>query len=444
MLLSVTRVQPLIQVSRKSLRRLLHRTVRRSNSPSFSEESILQQLDINMQYEKLLRSVRQAVGTDQVALIHLWPERGNVSVVDSSTAPDFEVNHGHPSLTVDSPLLRWMESRQVPITWEELVVLPQFAGMAPQEIAIFEDLQTELLVPLATHGTLNGILLVGPKTSLRRYTKADMGLLQSLAEQAAPIIEAARLYALEKNRSVELEVLNEKKSDYILVLTHQLRTPLTAIMASAGMLSQEPPVDAELRGRLINSVSRGVESLDRLITELTEYGKMRSATLELHMEKRDIGAIIVETCELVRPLADGQRITLTTQVSPSLPRVVIDPHRFQQILLNLVANAIKFTPEGGDITVLAESQDNRLLVTVIDTGVGVSPMQERWIFEAFASSSETSNGESSLGLGLAIAKALTELHHGEIQVESEEGKGSTFAINLPLIQHPMLEPSVQR
>ena len=444
MLLSVTRVQPLIQVSRKSLRRLLHRTVRRSNSPSFSEESILQQLDINMQYEKLLRSVRQAVGTDQVALIHLWPERGNVSVVDSSTAPDFEVNHGHPSLTVDSPLLRWMESRQVPITREELVVLPQFAGMAPQEIAIFEDLQTELLVPLATRGTLNGILLVGPKTSLRRYTKADMGLLQSLAEQAAPMIEAARLYALAKNRSVELEVLNEKKSDYILVLTHQLRTPLTAIMASAGMLSQEPPVDVELRGRLINSVSRGVESLDRLITELTEYGKMRSATLELHMEKRDIGAIIVETCELVRPLADGQRITLTTQVSPSLPRVVIDPHRFQQILLNLVANAIKFTPEGGDITVLAESQDNRLLVKVIDTGVGVSPMQERWIFETFASGSETSNGESSLGLGLAIAKALTELHHGEIQVESEEGKGSTFAINLPLIQHPMLEPSVQR
>ena len=444
MLLPAPRVQSLIQVSRQSLRRLLHRTARRSDCRPFSEESILDQLDISRQYEKLLESVRHAVGANQMALMHLWPERGDVSVADGSTAPDFEVNHGHPSLTVDSPLLRWMESRQAPITWEDLVVLPQFAGLTPQEMAIFEELQTELLVPLATHGTLNGILLVGPKTSLCRYTKADMGLLQSLAEQAAPVIEAARLYALEKNRSVDLEILNEKKSDYILVLTHQLRTPLTAIMASAGMLSQEPTVDAELRGRLINSVSRGVESLDRLITELTEYGKMRSATLELHMEKRDIGAILVEACELVRPLADGQRITLTTQIAPGLPRVVIDPHRFQQILLNLVANAIKFTPKDGDITVLAESQDDRLLVKVSDTGVGVPPMQERWIFEAFASGSETSNGESSLGLGLAIAKALTELHHGSIQVESEEGKGSTFAINLPLIQHPMLEPSVQR
>ena len=444
MLLSVTRVQPLIQVSRQSLRRLLHRIVRRSDCPPLSEESILHQFDISRQYDKLLQSVRQAVGADRVALMHLWPERGNVSVADSSTTPDFEVNHGHPFLNVDSPLLRWMESRQAPIMWGELVVLPQFAGMAPQEMAIFDDLQTELLVPLATHGTLNGILLVGPKASLRRYTKADMGLLQSLAEQAAPSIEAARLYALEKNRSVELEILNEKKNDYILILTHQLRTPLTAIMASAGMLSQEPTVDAELRGRLINSVSRGVESLDRLITELTEYGKMRSATLELHMEKRDIGAIIIETCELVRPLADGQYITLTTQVAPNLPRVVIDPHRFQQILLNLVANAIKFTPEGGDITVVAESQEDRLLVKVSDTGVGVSPTQERWIFEAFASGSETSDGGSNLGLGLAIAKALTELHHGNIQVESEEGRGSTFAISLPLIQHPMLEPSVQR
>ena len=108
------------------------------------------------------------------------------------------------------------------------------------------------------------------------------------------------------------------------------------------------------------------------------------------------------------------------EVAPNLPWVVVDPHRFQQILLNLIANAIKFTPEGGDIAVLAERQDDRLLVKVRDTGAGISPTQKRWIFEAFASDSETTNGESSLGLGLTIARALTELHHGYIQVESEE------------------------
>ena len=444
MFIPVARVQPLIQVFRKSLRRLIRKTGRWSDLPPVSGEDVRHRLDIGRQYEKLLQSVRHAVGTDHVALVHLWPERGDVSVVDISAAADYEADRRQAAINVDSPLVRWMESRQTPITWEELVVLPQFAGMAPQEMAIFEELQTKLLVPLAVDGTLNGILLMGPKASLRTYTRADMDLLQSLAERAAPTMEAARLYALERDRRVELEILNEKKNDYILVLTHQLRTPLTAIMASAGMLGQEPAVDAELRRRLVNSVSRGVESLDRLITELTEYGKMRSATLELEMEERDIGAIIADTCELVRPIADDQRLTLTMEMAPNLPRVVIDPHRFQQVLLNLIANAIKFTPEGGDIVVLAERKDDQLLVKVRDTGAGIPPTQKRWIFEAFASGSETANGESSLGLGLTIARALTELHHGHIRVESEVGKGSTFAISLPLLRHEVLEPSVRK
>ena len=444
MFLPVAQVQPLIQVFRKSLRRLLRRTGRWIDFSPVSGEDVQRQLDIGRQYEKLLQSVRQAVGTNHVALVHLWPERGDVSVVDISTAADYGADRRQAGINVDSPLVRWMESRQTPITWEELVVLPQIAGMAPQEMAIFEELQTELLVPLAVDGTLNGILLVGPKASPHKYTRADKDLLQSLAKRAAPTMEAARLYALERDRRVELEFLNEKKNDYILVLTHQLRTPLTAIMASAGMLGQEPAVDAELRRRLVKSVSRGVESLDKLITELTEYGKMRSATLELQMEERDISAIIADTCELVRPIADDQRLTLTMEVAPNLPRVVVDPHRFQQILLNLIANAIKFTPEGGDIVVLAERKGDQLLVKVRDTGAGIPPTQKRWIFEAFVSGSETTNGESSLGLGLTIARALTELHHGHIQVESEEGKGSTFAISLPLFRHEALEPSVRK
>ena len=444
MFLPVAQVQPLIELFRKPLRRLFGKTVRWSDFPPASGEGVRHQLAIGRQYEKLLQSVRQAVGTNRVALVHLWPERGDVSVVDIATTADYATDRRQAGINVDSPLVRWMESRQTPITWEELVVLPQCAGMAPEEMAIFEELQTELLMPLAVDGALNGILLVGPKASPGKYTRADMDLLQSLAERAAPTMEAARLYALERDRRVELEILNEKKNDYILVLTHQLRTPLTAIMASAGMLGQEPAVDPELRRRLVNSISRGVESLGQLITGLTEYGKMRSATLELQMEERDIGAIIADTCELVRPIADDQRLALTMEVAPNLPWVVVDPHRFQQILLNLIANAIKFTPEGGDIAVLAERQDDRLLVKVRDTGAGISPTQKRWIFEAFASDSETTNGESSLGLGLTIARALTELHHGYIQVESEEGRGSTFAISLPLLRHEVLEPSARK
>ena len=326
-------------------------------------------------------------------------------------------------------------------------MLPQFLTLSSEEMALFDRLETKLVVPLVAYGTLIGILLLGSRSSKGGYTKAEVKLVHGLAKQAAPRIEQAQLYTLERERVAELNALNERKNDYILVLTHQLRTPLTAIMASAGLLEEEhleDPHVREVRLRLLNAITRSIQSLDRLITELTEYGKMRNATLELQRRESDIASTITETSELVRPLVDGRKQRLIVEVEPNLPRIFVDPHRIQQILMNLVANAIKFTPGEGKIFIIARREEDRLLFQVKDTGPGISPAEQRWIFEPFTSGSETGDAEAGSGLGLAIAKELTELHGGTIWVESQEGRGSTFAFTLPLRQEQSLEAMAKR
>lgn len=435
MFTSAELVQPLVRASQRTVRRLLERP---GTDPHVTEKMARVGLDLDQQMEDLFHEVTRTVAAERVALLLLWRERGEVDLV----GPSIPGGRQRAYLRADSPIVRWMEGHQSPITMEELVVLPQYLTLGPEEMALFDRLETKLVVPLLAYEVLIGILLLGPGGSEGCYTKGDVKLVHRLAGQAALRIEHARLYALEKRRVAELDAINERKNDYILVLTHQLRTPLTAIMASAGMLQEEHlinPQVREVRLRLLNAITRSINSLDRLITELTEYGKMRNATLELARIECDIASIITETYELVRPLVDGRKQHLVVQVALNLPRLSVDPHRIQQILVNLVANAIKFTPEGGEIFIIARRDGDRLLLQVKDTGPGISAAEQQWIFEPFTSGSETGDAQAGSGLGLAIAKELTELHGGTIWVESQQGRGSTFAFTLPLRQDQSLE-----
>ena len=280
---------------------------------------------------------------------------------------------------------------------------------------------------------LTGILVLGSKVSENAYRREDLELLARVASAVASSIENARLYAVEQARVAELEAISGMKSEYILAISHQLKTPIAAVKASADMLTEGQVNSPELRQRLVNAIVRGTDSLDRLVTELTEYGKMQSATLELHREEADLLSIVADTCDLLHPLIDDKAIHLEVQAPPTLPRVVLDPHRVQQVLSNLLTNAIKFTPTGGEISVRVSRDGDHLLTQVQDNGHGIPEAQQRWVFEAFYGASDTARGPTGSGLGLAIARDLTELHGGTIWLESQEGTGSTFSFTLPLM-----------
>ena len=386
-------------------------------------------LDIARQAECLIQAVTRVVVTRTMALLVLCPEWTEVALTHPSSPHALE----RTGLSIKSPVIQWMENQDIAATrWSELVVLPQFQGMSAQERELLERLESDILLPLRINGALTGILVIGPKISGQPYQREELELLSAVGKTVALNVENARLYAIERARAEELQAISEMKSDYILAISHQLKTPISAVKASAEMLTEGLVETPEVRQRLVNAIARGVDSLDRLVTELTEYGKMQSATLELNKVESNFRSIVTDTCTLVQPLADDKGLRLRVHIPTSLPQAVVDPHRVQQILLNLVTNAIRYTPSGGEISVSIIRDGDLLQTQVRDDGPGIPEDQQRWVFEAFYGASDTGKGSATSGLGLAIAKELTELHGGTIWVESYQGEGSTFSFALPI------------
>ena len=146
----------------------------------------------------------------------------------------------------------------------------------------------------------------------------------------------------------------------------------------------------------------------------------------------NLTTLVSDTIALVQPLADDKPVQLEFHAPKYLPRITLDPHRVHQIMSNIISNAIKLTPSGGRVTIGIRREGNQLITQVKDTGPGIAKVHQPWVFEAFYGASDRSNGSTGSGLGLAIAKALTELHRGSIWLDSQEGKGSTFYVALPL------------
>ncbi len=386
-------------------------------------------LDLGRQTELLWDAAGVVVDVGSKALLLRCPEWNAVAVVRPSAASKLE----RTQLRLSSPILQWLEGQGAPVTrWAELVVLPQFQAVSSEERRWFEQMEAEILAPMRVDGALSAVLVLGMKGTGSAYTSEELELLATIGQTAARGVENARMYAVQQARVLELQSASDARSGYILAISHQLKTPIAAVKASVEMLSDSPDGSPDMRRRLLNSIVHGVDSLDRLVTEMAEYGRMRHAALELNKVETNICSIVAETCALLQPLVDEKGLHLQVETPSTLPWVMVDPHRVQQILSNLLANAIKFTPSGGEISVRVSRDGDRLLTQVQDNGPGVPESQQQGIFEAFQGGSNGGQGSASSGLGLAIAKALTELHGGSIWLESQEGKGSTFSFSLPV------------
>ena len=386
-------------------------------------------LNMTHQVTCFLDAVSHVTDTRQLALMVLNPEGNAALTVKLDSLPELQ----HTDVSPSSPIIQWLNDRRATfVRWSELTALPQFRGVSPQETQFFLQLHNEVLIPLYANDSLTGLLILGTKESGKGFASPELDILTRMAAAAAKGIESARLYALERSKVSDLEFLADMKSEYILSISHQLKTPLSAIKASAEMLSESALNSPELSLRMRNVIIRGVDSLDRLVTELTEYGKMRSATLELNKVESNLTTLVSDTIALVQPLADDKQVQMEFHAPEYLPRITLDPHRVQQIISNIISNAIKFTPSGGRVTIGISRDGNHLVTQVKDTGPGIAKAHQPWVFEAFYGGSDRSNGSTGSGLGLAIAKALTELHHGSIQLDSQEGQGSTFYVALPL------------
>ena len=223
----------------------------------------------------------------------------------------------------------------------------------------------------------------------------------------------------------------EVKEEFVASVSHELRTPLTSINGFTSLVLERDDLPDEVRHQL-GVVQRNVGRLDRLVADLLQTAQVERGLVHLERERTDIAALVRQSLEAARPAVEAAGLTLASRV-PNRLVAMVDPQRFAQVIDNLVSNAVKYTPSGGRVEVDLSVTHDRVELVVIDTGIGISVRDRNHVFSRFFRTRHAAQRSiQGIGLGLSITKAIVDSHGGRIEVESEEGRGSTFRVRLPL------------
>jgi len=243
--------------------------------------------------------------------------------------------------------------------------------------------------------------------------------------------ERAQLLIQEHRARLDAEQANKAKDDFLAVVSHELRTPLNSMLGWATLLKSGLPDDK--RARALEAIERGARAQARLVDDLLDLSRMARGKVTLSCASIDAAASVRVATEMMQPAAQERGVSIVTQGLAERVTVWADRARLQQIVWNLVSNAVKFTPSGGTVTVRLSVIDRRVEIVVADTGIGIHAEFLPHLFERFRQGADVSTRRGGLGLGLAISRQLVELHGGSIAAESDgQGKGSRFIVTLPI------------
>jgi signal transduction histidine kinase len=289
-----------------------------------------------------------------------------------------------------------------------------------------------LSVPLLREGEIIGSL------SLNRHTPGEfppeaIEVLKTFATQSALAIQNARLFREIADKSRQLEAASRHKSEFLANMSHELRTPLNAIIGFSEVLVDRMFGELnEKQDEYLKDIYASGQHLLSLINDILDLSKVEAGRMELEATAFDLPSAIDNALILVRERATRRGITLGRTIDEHLGMIRGDARKVKQVLLNLLSNALKFTPEGGRIAVSARVHDDVAEVSVTDTGVGIAPEDQEAVFEEFRQVGTADKKAEGTGLGLALSRRFIELHGGRIWVKSEVGTGSTFIFTLPL------------
>jgi signal transduction histidine kinase len=265
------------------------------------------------------------------------------------------------------------------------------------------------------------------------FSREVVDVLKTFATQSALAIQNARLFREIADKSRQLETASRHKSEFLANMSHELRTPLNAIIGFSEVLAERMfgEVNAKQAEYLQDILESGRHLLS-LINDILDLSKIEAGHMELEPADYDLPGLIENALILVRERASRRGITLGRTIDEHLGVVHGDERKVKQVLLNLLSNALKFTPEGGRIDVGAGLRGEMAQVSVTDTGVGIAPADQEAVFEEFRQVGAAEKKAEGTGLGLALSRKFVELHGGTIWVESEPGHGATFTFTLPV------------
>ena len=295
-----------------------------------------------------------------------------------------------------------------------------------------EGMRSALAVPLLRENNLIGAITIH-RRDVRPFSEKQIALLQTFADQAVIAIENVRLFQELGEKNAQLEAANKHKSQFLANVSHELRTPLNSIIGFTRIVLRRTEGKIEnLQKENLQKVLVSSEHLLSLINELLDLAKIEAGRMEAFAEPVKLDDILRVAMSTVEPLLKDGRVKLVTQIAPDIPMLKTDRDKLKQSVLNLLSNAVKFT-EKGEIRIAAAREDGNLKLVVSDTGIGMKKEALPYIFDEFRQADMSSTRKyGGTGLGLAIVKKFINLMGGEIVVDSELGKGSTFTITLPI------------
>jgi signal transduction histidine kinase len=365
----------------------------------------------------------------RVAIAHVDPEQVALLHELQRVAP-IDLHDTHPAARVirDGVALVDPEIPQSVFTAAEEISRQKLRLLMPRPL---------LVVPLNARGQVFGAISLGITTSGRTYGAADLQLAESLATRAALAIDNARLYA-------QAQEALQIRDEFLAIAAHELKSPVTVLMGNADLLLRRmtrpdaATSERELRG--VRQIHQQAERLSRQVELLLDLSRIQAGRMNLDRHRLDLVGLARRVVEEVETGLEHHTLVLVTPEEPLM--IDGDVLRLEQVLHNLLQNAVKYTPNGGEITVTLERQMNTALLAVGDPGIGIPADAQAHLFERFyRARNATELSVRGFGIGLDIVLELVTLHGGRIDVESVEGQGSTFTVQLPLIAEEELQPA---
>ncbi len=313
----------------------------------------------------------------------------------------------------------------------EPVIVNDYAtwpGASPNGIAT--GITAVLAVPLIRSAKLVGAIVLRAYDTQTRFTIDDAHLLGLFGDQAVAALTNIEAFERQRGAMEQLERVNRAKSEFVSIVSHEFRTPLTGIQGFSEMMRDEDLNVAEMK-EYAADINKDAMRLTRMINEMLDLDRMESGRMTLHREPTDLNAIVIEAVDRLRPNAPNHRLALA--LDPSLPHFAGDRDRLMQVVGNLLSNAVKYSPTGGEIAAATVREGPDLHLTVADQGLGIPADDLESIWERYSRvDSDGTRGIQGTGLGLPIVRQIVTLHGGRAWAESEIGRGSIFHVLIPI------------